>query len=221
MQKNAYSKRMNRYDDVLTGSRWWSHIYMKYLWRTDDNAIAREVLAMIPDDFRGKILDVPIGTAVFTAEKFSRLTDTEVVGLDYSDEMLAIAGKRAARMQLRNLRLEQGDVGKLPYPDESFDCVLSMSGFQAFPDKPKAFAETFRVLKQGGLFCGCFYVTGQRPCADRFVRYILNRKGLFVPPHLTRNEAEDLLHSLYGDKVTIKIYSSTLLFKCIKQKSNK
>ncbi|RRD56009.1 ubiquinone biosynthesis methyltransferase UbiE, partial [Tannerella forsythia] len=52
-------------------------------------------------------------------------------------------------------------------------------------------------------------------------RYVLNRKGLFVPPHLTRNEAEDLLHSLYGDKVTIKIYSSTLLFKCIKQKSNK
>ncbi|WP_260442439.1 class I SAM-dependent methyltransferase, partial [Tannerella forsythia] len=84
-----------------------------------------------------------------------RLTDAEVVGLDYSDEMLAIAGKRAATMQLRNLRLEQGDVGKLPYPDESFDCVLSMSGFQAFPDKPKAFAETFRVLKQGGLFCGC------------------------------------------------------------------
>ncbi len=151
MQKNAYEKRMNRYDDVLTGHRWWSHIYMKYLWWTDDNAIAREVLAMIPDDFRGKILDVPVGTAVFTAEKFSRLTDAEIVGLDYSHTMLAIAGGRAAQMQLHNLSLE-GDVGRLPYPDESFNCVLSMSGFQAFPDKPKAFAETFRVLKQGGLF---------------------------------------------------------------------
>ena len=109
MQKNAYKKRMKHYDDVLTGRRWWSHIYMKYLWRTDDNAIAREVLAMIPDDFRGKILDVPVGTAVFTAEKYRRMTDAEIVGLDYSQEMLAIAGERASQMQLRNLRLEQGN----------------------------------------------------------------------------------------------------------------
>ncbi len=216
MQKNAYEKRMNRYNDVLTGRLWWSHIYMKYLWRTDDNAIAREVLSMIPNDFRGKILDVPVGTAVFTVEKFSRLTDAEIVGLDYSHTMLAIAGERAAQMQLRNLSLEQGDVGRLPYPDESFDCVLSMSGFQAFPDKPKAFAETFRVLKSGGLFCGCFYITGQRPCADRFVRYVLDRKGLFVPPHLTRTEAEAMLRSLYDDKVTLRNESSILIFKARK-----
>ena len=89
MQRNAYKKRMKYYDDVLTGRRWWSHIYMKSLWRTDDNAIAREVLAMIPDDFRGKILDVPVGTAVFTAEKYRRMPDAEIVGLDYSQEMLA------------------------------------------------------------------------------------------------------------------------------------
>lgn len=31
MQRNAYKKRMKHYDDVLTGCRWWSHIYMKYL----------------------------------------------------------------------------------------------------------------------------------------------------------------------------------------------
>ena len=124
MQRNAYKKRMKHYDDVLTGRRWWSHIYMKYLWRTDDNAIAREVLAMIPDDFRGKILDVPVGTAVFTAEKYCRMPDAEIVGLDYSQEMLAIAGERASQMQLRNLRLEQGDVGKLPYPDELRLCLV-------------------------------------------------------------------------------------------------
>lgn len=216
MQRNAYKKQMKHYDDVLTGRRWWSHIYMKYLWRTDDNAIAREVLAMIPDNFRGKILDVPVGTAVFTAEKYLRMTDAEIVGLDYSQEMLALAGERASQMQLRNLHLEQGDVGKLPYPDESFDCVLSMNGFHVFPDKPKAFAETFRVLKSGGLFCGCFYITGQRPCADRFVRHVLDRKGLFVPPHLTRTEAEDLLRSLYGDKVTVRNERSILIFKAKK-----
>ena len=56
MQRNAYKKRMKHYDDVLTGRRWWSHIYMKYLWRTDDNAIAREVLAMIPSVDRKSVV---------------------------------------------------------------------------------------------------------------------------------------------------------------------
>ena len=82
MQRNAYEKRMKHYDDVLTGRRWWSHIYMKYLWRTDDNAIAREVLAMIPDDFRGKILDVLVGTAVFTTKKYRRITPVKLLDVE-------------------------------------------------------------------------------------------------------------------------------------------
>ena len=36
-QKNAYAKLMNRYDDVLTGRRWWSWLYMHGIWHTDDN----------------------------------------------------------------------------------------------------------------------------------------------------------------------------------------
>lgn len=37
---------------------------------TDDNDIARKVLSYIPDDFSGNILDVPVGTAVFTEHKW-------------------------------------------------------------------------------------------------------------------------------------------------------
>ncbi len=90
MNKNAYKKRMNRYDDVLTARKWWSWLYMHCLWRTDDNAIAREILKMIPDNFSGKLLDVPVGTAVFPADKYSRMANAEIVGLDYSQDMLDI-----------------------------------------------------------------------------------------------------------------------------------
>ena len=65
-QKNAYNRLTNHYDDVLTGRKWWSWLYMRGIWHTDDNQIAREVLATLPDVFSGKLLDVPIGTAVFT-----------------------------------------------------------------------------------------------------------------------------------------------------------
>lgn len=45
-----------------------------------------------------------------------------------------------------------GDVSYLKMNDESYDIVVSMNGFHAFPDKKKAFQETWRVLKPGGTF---------------------------------------------------------------------
>lgn len=216
MNKNAYKKRMNRYDDVITARKWWSRIYMHWLWKGDDNAIAREVLSMIPDDFQGEILDVPVGTAVFTAEKYGKMKNAEITGLDYSQEMLDFAQYRIAETKLSNLKLVRGDVGDMPFEDDSFDCVLSMNGFQAFPDKPKAFGETFRVLKPGGMFLACFYVKGERPPADWFVRNVLDKKRLFIPPHYSLNEAKELLLSIYGKQCEIKNYRSVLVCKCIK-----
>lgn len=218
MSKNkAYTKLTNRYDDVLTGRKWWSRIYMKRLWKVDDNAIAREVLAMIPDDFRGKVLDIPVGTAVFTAEKYRRMENAKITGVDYSQEMLNIASERMRYENISNLSLEQGDVCNLSFADESFDIVLSMNGFHAFPaEKYRAFAETHRVLKSGGIFLGCFYIKGERRIADWFVRNLLNKKGFFTPPHYTKEEASKLLQSFYGYKVEVINYRSILIFKCIK-----
>ncbi len=216
MNKNAYKKRMNRYDDVLAARKWWSWLYMHCLWKEDDNAIAREVLGVLPDDFQGEILDVPVGTAVFTAEKYGRMKNTHITGLDYSQEVLDIAQYRITETKLSNLKLVQGDVGCLPFEDNHFDCVLSMNGFHVFPDKPKAFSETFRVLKPGGLFLSCFYIKGERRPADWFVRNFLDKKGFFSPPHYTFAEAEDLLGSIYGKQCEIKHYRSILVCKCVK-----
>ncbi|MBQ7979129.1 MAG: hypothetical protein IJ248_05205, partial [Candidatus Methanomethylophilaceae archaeon] len=56
------------YDDLLTRSKWWSRLYMDVFWDgIDDNEIAAKTLSYIPDDFSGKLLDVPVGTGVFTA----------------------------------------------------------------------------------------------------------------------------------------------------------
>lgn len=153
--KEAYtSSLMNHYDDLMTGSKWWSHLYMHLFWGIDDQAIAQEVLSMIPDDFQGKILDIPIGTAVFTAEKYRRMPHATIVGVDYSMKMLNLAMKRLGPTS--NVALSWGDVGHLGYPDNSFDTVLSMNGFHVFPDKKRAFAETYRVLKPGGKLYACF-----------------------------------------------------------------
>ena len=68
---------------------------------------------------------------------------------------------KADRLHLKNVTFRQGDVGALPYEDDTFDIVLSLNGFHAFPDKEAAYREVFRVLRPGGTFCGCVYVMGE------------------------------------------------------------
>src|SRR5918993_540411 len=59
-----------------------------------------------------------------------------------------------ASSQLPSTRVtwRQADVQALPFPDGEFDAVVCQFGVMFFPDKPRAFAEAFRVLKPGGRF---------------------------------------------------------------------
>ena len=93
--QNAYETSKNIYDDVLTQRNIFSKLYIKLFWSgTDDNDIARKVLAYVPDDFSGNLLDVPVGTAVFTENKWSSLKNAHITCIDYSMDMLEQAGKR-------------------------------------------------------------------------------------------------------------------------------
>ena len=84
---------------------------------------------------------------------------------------------RANACRVRAYQIIQDDVGSLPMADESFDIVVSMKGFHAFPDKRRAFSETWRVLKTGGDFIGCFCIKGKSKRTDWLVRDILAKKG--------------------------------------------
>ncbi|MBQ1534751.1 MAG: methyltransferase domain-containing protein, partial [Erysipelotrichaceae bacterium] len=109
----------------------------------------------------------------------------------------------------------QGDVGKLPFEDESFDIVLSLNGFHAFPDKEAAYRETFRVLKKGGVFCGCFYIAGEFNRTDWFVRKLYVPKGFFTPPFETRSTLRQRLEKMY-EKADVHSVNAEGIFCCIK-----
>lgn len=75
---------------------------------------------------------------------YQTLPKAEVTCLDYSPDMMAQAKEKADRLGGQNVSFRQGDVGALPFEDGSFDAVLSLNGFHAFPDKEAAYRETFR-----------------------------------------------------------------------------
>lgn len=99
--------------------------------------------------------------------------------------------------------------------DASFDIVLSMNGFHAFPDKEKAFQETWRVLKPGGSFLACFSIRGKSKRTDWLVNHILAKRGWFSPPFQNEEELRDSLQKRYTH-IDFHIDGSMSSFHCVK-----
>ena len=146
---------------------------------------------------------------------YETMPDAEITCLDYSPDMMERAKRQAGKRGLKNVRFIQGDVGKLPFEDNSFDLVMSLNGFHAFPDKEAAYSEIFRILKPGGIFCGCFYVKGENKRTDFLVDKIYTPKGYFTPPYETEDSLKKRLNNMYK-KAEVKTVESMAAFRCRK-----
>jgi arsenite methyltransferase len=73
-----------------------------------------------------------------------------VTGIDMTHEMLAKARAAAAEMGAANVEFVEGEAERLPFPDASFDVVISNGVIDLVPDKDAVFTELFRVLAPGG-----------------------------------------------------------------------
>ncbi len=89
------------------------------------------------------------GLDVFLAAKKVGPTG-RAIGIDMTEEMLALARKNAEQAGLGNVEFHLAQIEDLPLADASADCVISNCVLNLVPDKAKAFAEIFRVLKPGG-----------------------------------------------------------------------
>jgi SAM-dependent methyltransferase len=75
-----------------------------------------------------------------------------VIGVDMTPEMLSKARNDALKYGYKNTEFRLGEIENLPVADESVDVIISNCVINLSPDKPKVFAEAFRVLKPGGRF---------------------------------------------------------------------
>jgi len=94
-----------------------------------------------------KVLDIATGsgiTAISAARRFCNVT-----GIDYVPELIEYARKRA-EVEGMEITFDVGDAEDLPYPDASFDVVLSTLGVMFAPNQEKAAEELLRVCRPGG-----------------------------------------------------------------------
>ena len=95
-----------------------------------------------------KVLDVACGTGVVAVT--AALRGAKVSGLDLTPELLDHARENEKTASCGAIDWIEGDAEHLPYPDESFDVVLSQFGHMFAPRPELALAEMRRVLKRGG-----------------------------------------------------------------------
>ncbi len=206
------------YDDMITCSTFLGRFISRLVWdmNAEDSAeYQMQAMSGIPDMFSGRLLEVPVGTGVITMPLYCTMPEAEITCLDYSPEMLIRAQEKGERLGLKNIVFQQGDVGMLPFADSSFDVVISLNGFHAFPDKEAAYQEIFRVLNNGGTFCGCFYVAGACKRTDFFIRCLYQPMKFFSPPYETVQSLDIRLKSMYK-QVKIGNIKGIAYFTCRK-----
>lgn len=100
----------------------------------------------------GQGLDVCCGTGMLTMEQARTAGPAgSVVGLDFSENMLAVAGENVKNFEFKaNIQLIQGNAMELPFADNTFDCATVGWGLRNVPDILTAVKEMFRVVKPGG-----------------------------------------------------------------------
>jgi len=76
-----------------------------------------------------------------------------VIGLDFAGAMLSKARSNAKKLGFENVEFVKGDIESMPFENEIADVFISNCVLNLVPDKKRAFAEMFRVLKSGGHFC--------------------------------------------------------------------
>ncbi|WP_026573279.1 demethylmenaquinone methyltransferase [Bacillus sp. UNC438CL73TsuS30] len=99
-----------------------------------------------------KALDVCCGTGDWTIALAEAVGPSgEVVGLDFSKNMLKVGQEKVNHLGLNQVKLIHGNAMELPFPDQSFDYVTIGFGLRNVPDYLQVLKEMNRVLKPGGV----------------------------------------------------------------------
>lgn len=174
-------------------------------WSSGDYAVVGTTLQIVGEslcealDLRAgeRVLDVAAGNGNATLAAARRWCD--VVSTDYVPTLLE-RGRARASAEALQVQFEQADAENLPYPDHSFDVVMSTFGVMFTPDQDKAAAEMARACKPGGRIG----LANWTPAS--FVGEIFKTMGKYLAPAagvkspaLCGTEAR--LHELFGEQL--------------------
>lgn len=172
-------------------------------WATGDYAVVGTTLQIVGEnlcealDLRAgsRVLDVAAGNGNATLAAARRWC--EVTSTDYVAALLE-AGRARAQAEGHTILFQEADAENLPFPDASFDAVVSTFGVMFTPDQEQAARELARVCRPGGRIG----LANWTP--DSFIGQLFKLIGRYVPPPPGVTSplqwgTPARLHELFGD----------------------
>jgi ubiquinone/menaquinone biosynthesis C-methylase UbiE len=172
------------------------------LWPVGEQLVRRVGIGRNED-----VLDVACGTgnaAIRAAQAGGR-----VVGVDLTPELFE-AGRREADAEGVSIEWVEGDAEALPFPDASFDVILSTFGVMFAPRHRVAAAELARVLRPGGRLGLCTWTPEgsedhvRELFADTGVHLEFERETVQAPPFASGYESFDWGAENFGQMVMLR-----------------
>ena len=136
----------------MTIDGWASRLYdrvARWLLRGFYRRLAAEVGEVAPAG--GTVLDVGTGPGVFLVELAGRRPDLRITGIDLSTDMVALAERNVRRAgHAARVDVRAADVASLPFPNATFDLVVSSLSMHHWGSVAPGVTELARVLRPGG-----------------------------------------------------------------------
>src|SRR5256714_3566772 len=138
-------------DDSLFEHFAWLYIFCREKLFRDDTR--RMIAALWPNKKPApgeKIIELGCGPGFYSCGLAERFPEISVLGVDRSPSQLSWAREKGNALGLNNCRFQSDNVLELSHPDATFDVLIASRLFTVLPNRRRAVAEMFRVLRPGG-----------------------------------------------------------------------
>jgi demethylmenaquinone methyltransferase / 2-methoxy-6-polyprenyl-1,4-benzoquinol methylase len=147
-----------------------------FIWR-------KRAAEIVADWNPSTIVDLATGTGDLALALAKALPDSEIIGADFSEEMLAVAKAKGVR------RVVTADALALPFADRSFDCLTIAFGLRNIKDWSAALREMARVLTANGNLLVMEFSLPSMSILRRIYRFYLHRCLPILGSFLTRKKS--------------------------------
>ena len=129
----------------------WLYIFCREkLFRDDTERMIRVLWPNEKARAGEKLIELGCGPGFYSCNLAARFPEISVIGIDRSPSQLSWARQKRTALGLGNCRFQSDNVLELSHADDSFDELIASRLFTVLPNRRRAVAEMYRVLRPGG-----------------------------------------------------------------------